>query len=193
MTKGPPWTEAETAELIRLHALMYSAREMAALLKRPSRNSILGKLHRLGLSLAVSPADAARRTSWDKERVKELRRHRRAGRTVAEIAERMGTTPSSIRSKAREIGEASAAPRGGARPRGGSPMRVVALQAPEIPRRSPGAPVPFLEAGRGACRYPLWDGRPPLTERMVCGVDTEPGWSYCRRHHGVCHHRRPGL
>jgi hypothetical protein len=194
--RPPPWTEAETAELIRLHALMYSAREMAELLKRPSRSAILGKLHRLGLSLAVSPAHAACRTSWTKEQVAELRKLKRAGRTVAEIAERLGKGSPAIRSKIRAIGEGSARRAHAAalsHARRVDRLACERRKAPSPPRYAPGAPVPFLEAGRGHCRYPLWSGRPPLAERMVCGAAAEPGWSYCRRHHAACHHRRPGL
>ncbi len=44
-----PWTEEKVSELKRLREEGYSASKMAELLCFPSRNAIIGKLHRLGL------------------------------------------------------------------------------------------------------------------------------------------------
>lgn len=76
------WTDERVEELKRLHADGGSAAQIAAMMKAPSRNAVIGKLLRLGITGEMRPAK-----KWPQQR--QARRPRRTGQhTITNIRNR---------------------------------------------------------------------------------------------------------
>lgn len=157
------WTEEQESELKQRKAAGESAREIGAALNL-SRNAVLGKIHRLGLSVRVNRrpvhrvehVGARRNGGAIKSALKARRAHER------EIAARANQSPLAnvMIARARAMGELPA-------------CEAVELSTEQICHE----PVALVDLQNRHCRWPVdVDG-----ETMFCGADKHTG-AYCEWH-----------
>lgn len=150
------WTDEQESELRQRWAAGESARQIAAATGM-SRNAILGKIHRLGLSVRVNRKPVHRVEHADKGRRRKAARAREQ-----KIAARANQSPITnvILARARAMGE------------------LPACEAVELPQETISRPpVELLDLEPHHCRWPIdQDGT-----TMFCGADKHTG-AYCARH-----------
>lgn len=160
------WSDDRIERLKALHAQGKSAKDIAADIGGVTRNAVLGKIHRLGLSRRVNRNPVHRVEHAHKGR-------RRNGGAVLEalkatharekkFAARANQTPliNIVLARARAMGELSA-------------CEAIDLPHEEITRPS----ISLLDLAPNHCRWPVeQDGK-----TKFCGADKHTG-SYCERH-----------
>ncbi len=157
------WTEEQESELKQRIAVGESAREIGAALNL-SRNAVLGKIHRLGLSNRTNRSPVHRVEHVGARRnggaIKSALKARRA--QEREIALRANQSPLTnvVLARARAMGELPA-------------CEAVELPSEQICRE----PVALLDLQHHHCRWPVdVDGM-----TMFCGADKHTG-AYCEGH-----------
>ena len=149
------WTEDRVETLTKLWAEGLSASQIANRLGGVTRNAVIGKVHRLGLSGRVTPNRASRpRISKPRQpsHPGRINTYRSAGATAL---------------KAEAIAEKSALPE--PEP---SPLREV-----EIP---PGERATILTLSEKTCRWPIGD--PSADDFHFCGRNPTANMPYCEHH-----------
>jgi GcrA cell cycle regulator len=180
------WTDTAIAELKRLWLDGYSASQCAVAMtetfREPiSRNAVIGKVYRLGISRPdeQGTGDKARSARRASARAEARRTYPARPRTPKQVA------PEAAR---------AAAPRVEVRPWDPGPA-AVAVAVPVAPPKPPALPPtrPTLFTVRDTCcRFPLWPNGPAPHPRQafVCGepVVTADGSMkpYCAEHARVC-------
>jgi len=176
---GIDWT-AERIEILRKHwgKPGWSAQRIAAEVGGGcTKNGVISKARRIGLERLESPI---RRTSPHLQ----ARVASDAGASVAELADRTGLSPKTIR-QIRQPQPASPGVRIPARVqprRTAPPARPRAPAVAAAPLQAPSGP--GIEVGaqsRYECSAPLWDDDTPIDDRRVCGAPVACG-SYCLFH-----------
>lgn len=163
MTKSFDWTDEATAGLRRLHAAGYSASQIAMEIGCPSRNAVIGKIHRLGVK-RDKPAPLVRAVRAAKPApLQEVKAKTRlhAGNIARKAASRR--SESQIAVARQGLAEAAA--------------------LDEKIQETVG--ILFLDRGLYQCAMPLpgWDAL-PVTEKRVCGRPVpadDPLGSSCAR------------
>lgn len=182
------WTDERVEKLKELWTEGMSASQIAKVLGGVTRNAVIGKVHRLGLSNRgpgageeSKPADPAPK---------------------AKAAPRSSAAPEPA-----EPAPASASDREEAAAQPPVPAQTVRRTVPVIrdatQPRAPGAPTPEEEAARATlaeiekiakridlleltertCKWPIGD--PTEEDFAFCGLDAEPGKPYCQYHVAV--------
>jgi GcrA cell cycle regulator len=150
------WTDERIETLRRLWAEGHSASQIASALGGVSRNAVIGKIHRLGLSGRVKAAKPrAARTARAEQTAPPARpaappmaaRTMAVGSTVVKVVERFEPVP---------LPPAEA--------------RVVPLHGG----------ITLLDLKPTSCRWPLGD--PAQEDFRFCGTKTAPGETYCSCH-----------
>lgn len=161
------WNDERVDALKHLWAYGLSASQIAARIGGVSRNSVIGKAHRLGLPLRGHAGNGRPRTSATPRNRKTMNKYRsnRLKNTV-----RLGT-PVTISTTATKIARTIE--------RDGIPIPTPAEA--DIPR------VSFLdlnEDGKKHCKWICLDSVTgvPQDAPMFCGEEPEPGLVYCRAH-----------
>lgn len=161
------WTDENTARLREMHAAGATMLQMTVELRAPSRSSIIGKCHRLGLT-ARTPANCVppkvkQNGEASPLRVKLAKQHIHPGLLAKKAA-----------NKARERAEPEIAPDHATV---GTFDKVATQKRPDAPG------VLFLDRRVLQCAMPLpgWDDL-PVTEKLVCGLPTVGGTSWCLHH-----------
>lgn len=151
------WTAAAIERLRRLWADGLTVREIASDLGTGSRNSVIGKVHRLGLEKRPSPLGQRLRVAPKLPRV-----------IASEAKQPIREEPDASRGEAPQ-------------PRVEADRPVAA--PPQRPAPPPG-PVTFLARAHGQCAWPL-SGKPgPLM--LVCGQPVPVGHaSWCMTHRAI--------
>lgn len=185
------WTEEVVGELKRMVIDGYSSYHIGMELGF-SRNAVLGKIHRLNLSINSSTGSAyaklrikrkppkrrqpsKKRTApsyWTDARISLLKQYVDQGLNSFEIAKKFNNekSPAAIRSRILKRLNVTQKPGRPAKPR----LRAKTPHPFFMPR------VPFAEATKHQCGYPLW-GEDKVTGD-VCGCSKEAGKPYCDHH-----------
>ncbi len=148
------WTEERVGLLKKLWADGLSASQIAAQLGQVTRNAVIGKVHRLGLSGRMKSGTSMARIA--KPRL-------RAPMRPSMQATSFGATALKVEAQA-ERGLAQLL----------EPAIVVPFPAPK------GENVTLMQLSERTCRWPLGD--PSTTDFRFCGCETGPGASYCQYH-----------
>ncbi len=168
------WTEDRVETLKKLWADGLSASQIAKQLGGVTRNAVIGKVHRLGLSGRATPSRPARRPAT-----------RPATPKTAKPAAAKTPKPAA----------ASAAPKQ-------APAVVKAAPQPSVPAPQDAQKLPsgeyatVLTLREGMCKWPIGD--PASTEFRFCGRKSGSGTAYCEAHSQVAYQphakrrRKPG-
>lgn len=146
-----------TAESIATLKEMYAAGMSAGLIGRKmslSRNSVIGKIHRLGLSREGEPTQRLPASSPPRKRPRRWGREPVINIVARIVNKRAGV----VHPKSRAVARMSAQP-------------------------SSDCAVRFLDRNVWQCAWPLWGEGVPLEAKMVCGaVVVAEDCSWCARH-----------
>jgi GcrA cell cycle regulator len=150
------WTDDRVEILSKLWAEGLSASQIATRLGGVTRNAVIGKVHRLGLSGRATPSRAnrpkQRRTREPSHPSKSTNAFRTAGATAFKAE--LNPTPAPLPEPTP------------------SPIRAV-----ELP---PGARCDILQLSDRTCRWPIGD--PGTEEFCFCGAPPKAGQPYCDHH-----------
>ncbi len=147
------WTEERVAELKKLWAEGHSASQIAKRLGNVTRNAVIGKVHRLGLSGRATPS-------------RPVKRPPRLARPKPQHV-------------ARQAGTASSAPAQSA-PQEAAPPPVIREVNVEPQRLPNGEMVTVLTVKDTMCKWPVGDPADPAFG--FCGHPTHDGAPYCTEH-----------
>lgn len=187
------WTKEAEAQLVELIKAGWSSQQIADKLGAPSRNAILGKANRLGISVGK-----ARNTNvWTPERLQILIEMAQANEGSAAIADAVNRlpgfyiTPASVRARAAvmslKIGGGQSEQRAKWRGAANTNPRAKMPESEVDDEPAPEGGVSLLDIGHGQCRWPL--GNPRDVEGFrFCGAGISAG-SYCRSHAALAYIR----
>lgn len=172
-----PWNDDLDRRLTALVAERLSGTEIGERMGK-TRNSIIGRCHRLGLKLSSR--------SEPNPHLARL--------PSPPIAPALPPEPAPRAARRRDDPWAGAprppAPEKPHRHIPGPNAPKAAPTPPPAPREAAESrPIPFLEAGRDVCAWPLWTW--PARTGFVCGAPVKLGSSYCACHHAVAWHPTP--
>ena len=159
------WTEDRVATLTKLWADGLSASQIAKQLGGVTRNAVIGKVHRLGLSGRAKPSSPARKAA--------------ARKTAASSASRASAS-SNPRPKPSRT---PSAPR--------TPRVIAKVQAPPPPPpleaklQADGSFASILTITDHMCKWPIGD--PGADNFRFCGRKTDPEEPYCLAHSRVAY------
>lgn len=149
------WTDERVETLKKLWADGLSASQIAKQLGGVTRNAVIGKVHRLGLSGRAAPSRPTRRISTPK-----LATRPRTATVPAQGSEKIksanGSTPAPVRAPAP------------------APVPVEPHVLPS------GDYATVLTLREGMCKWPVGD--PADASFRFCGHKTTPGQAYCEAH-----------
>ncbi len=155
------WTEDRVETLKKLWADGLSASQIAKQLGGVTRNAVIGKVHRLGLSGRATPSRPARRPA---PRPAQPRTPKPAAAKVAKPAAASAPTPPTPVRPAPE------------------PVLPAPVDAQKLPS---GEYATVLTLREGMCKWPIGD--PASTEFRFCGRKTAAGTAYCDAHSQVAY------
>jgi GcrA cell cycle regulator len=165
------WNDERVELLKKLWAEGRSASQIAAEIGGVSRNAVIGKVHRLGLSGRAKVPSAA--SARPREKAPAAPRERSlpaaaSARPAQPTAQEPAPRPASIGATAL------------AQPRPVEPAPVERL----VPRENVVVPiaerVTIMDLREGMCRWPIGD--PSTSEFRFCGAGTYTGATYCEHH-----------
>lgn len=154
------WTDERVAELKQLWEQGHSASQIASILGEVTRNAVIGKAHRLGLSSRPSPIKAGQPGAAPRSKKKAAPRRATARRRPA---------PATARAKP----ERPTAPR-----LSDAERRLLAVQPQPAPANYRGP----------TCQWPIGD--PGQDEFRFCGAPASQGRPYCDAHCQIAYRRR---
>jgi GcrA cell cycle regulator len=165
------WTVERTEALKEMWARGLSATEIARTLRGVTRNAVIGKLSRLGLT--------GRRTA------QQLRTNKAKARRDAKSTPYLTTEKKHFR----ETPDQKAAKR--VERRAAAEQKATAFEAIEVVELAPeqsACAVPFMKLTAHTCRWPLGDPR-DLRALRFCGDAPNGHGPYCARHHRMAYAR----
>jgi GcrA cell cycle regulator len=186
------WTDERVELLRRMWTEGQSASQIAKELGGVTRNAVIGKVHRLGLSNRVGGPDGADLPEAP-------------AKTEPARAETSAARPAA-KPEARPAAAQPAAPRAEAAPMSAA-AQPVSLRKPIIPAGQPLPPQPsaneispealasvrevekkakrisLMELTERTCKWPIGD--PATDDFWFCGLSATPGKPYCEAHVGV--------
>lgn len=171
------WTDERVAKLRELWGSGKSASEIAEMLGGVSRNAVIGKAHRLGLSGRPSP----------------IRKKEEGAAPVAAStrpsapAASPGRTASAPARAAAASAAAPASRTADPRPRSTVAPTQAAAPAPRpgVEEESAGSGATILNLTERMCRWPIGDPKQPGFR--FCGRSAAPGVPYCAEHASVAY------
>ncbi|GLK81704.1 GcrA family cell cycle regulator [Methylopila turkensis] len=171
------WTDERVELLKKLWADGLSASQIAAELGGVTRNAVIGKVHRLGLSGRAKSAPSA---------APRLRKPAASPshRVSAPIAATAARAPQSATYATRGATALAAAPVMEARTIAAPAPRVVPVQLVET-QPIVCENVTIMELRENMCRWPLGD--PSQPDFRFCGGRCTPGQAYCAHHASIAY------
>lgn len=167
------WTEDRVATLTKLWGDGLSASQIAKQLGGVTRNAVIGKVHRLGLSGRAKPSKPKKTQTTARRPAKPKSAPRTAATTQKSNA---AATANSIRSTA--IASATAKAKREPQP--------ASLDAPlEAKALKDGSYATILTLTDHMCKWPIGD--PTSDEFRFCGRKTDPDEPYCTAHSMVAY------
>lgn len=191
------WTDEAIATLRRLLRAGETYSDIAAAIGGVSRNAVIGKASRLGLSGAARraprgsvgrPVEGARAEPngalWTDAEVETLRTLA-FRKTAGEIAVALGRSAGSVRAKAASLGlvlrPGERRPPGTGGRKVSAPAPLVAPSSPPPIEAAPAVAVRFMDRRAFQCAA-IVDAGVPILERMVCGRTVSGLTAWCAEH-----------
>jgi hypothetical protein len=169
---GTRWSEDEDAELKSLAAKGYSASQIGRKMKR-SRNSVIGRIHRISAPRTEGVALHTRR--WSPEQLQAASAMRAAGMAAGAIAEKFGTTRDAVDALFKRYKVSAPIRTKVSAPKLLSAALVEHPVMPSYTQPRDWPPLTLVERGQ-RCAYPV-SGHGADT--LFCGGVTDEGQTYC--------------
>ena len=157
------WTDERVELLKKLWGEGLSASQVAAELGGVTRNAVIGKVHRLGLSGRAKTTSTAQRARRSRPA------NPRPSRTSSNAAPTMGATAL----------KADAKPQAAPQPKAQTKPEEDAVVVPISKRAS------ILTLTENTCKWPIGD--PGDGDFHFCGHKSEPGAPYCKYHADIAY------
>ena len=167
------WTDERVELLKKLWGDGQSASQIAKELGGVTRNAVIGKVHRLGLS---NRATAAAKT--EAQAKSDTKPQTTARRKAEPVAKEPDTKPSSSLSRRQIIPAGQPLP---PQPSANEISPEALAKVSEIEKKA--KKITLLELTERTCKWPVGD--PATPDFWFCGLPTQSGKPYCEAHVGV--------
>ncbi len=171
------WTEQRIEMLRKLWGQGQTASQIATLLGGVTRNAVIGKAHRLGLTGRPSPIKREG-TEAAAPRRKPAAQRRQQPAVAAMPAPRHAVAQTPATTVPTEPRYSAPAPE----------MTETRIEPVVAQTKAPSAPRVAAQAGSKSCSWPVGDPKQPGFH--FCGDAAEAGRPYCAHHCGIAYHRK---
>ena len=177
------WTDDRVEILKKLWGEGQSASQIAKELGGVTRNAVIGKVHRLGLSNRATSSSSSKSDTKSKTSVKSMSDTKRVSNKTSASKVTSANSPSEPRSNVTSL-RRQIIPAGQPRPPQPSAHEIspeALARVSEIEKKA--KRISLLELTERTCKWPVGD--PATEEFWFCGLPSQAGKPYCEAHVGV--------
>ena len=177
------WTDDRVEILKKLWVEGQSASQIAKELGGVTRNAVIGKVHRLGLSNRATSSSSSKSDTKSKTSVKSMSDTKRVSNKTSASKVASANSPSEPRSNVTSL-RRQIIPAGQPLPPQPSANEIspeALARVGEIEKKA--KKISLLELTERTCKWPVGD--PATEEFWFCGLPSQAGKPYCEAHVGV--------
>ena len=177
------WTDDRVEVLKKLWVEGQSASQIAKELGGVTRNAVIGKVHRLGLSNRATSSSSSKSDTKSKTSVKSMSDRKRVSNKTSTSKVTSANSPSEPRSNVTSL-RRQIIPAGQPLPPQPSANEIspeALARVSEIEKKA--KRISLLELTERTCKWPVGD--PATEEFWFCGLPSQAGKPYCEAHVGV--------
>ena len=177
------WTDDRVEILKKLWVEGQSASQIAKELGGVTRNAVIGKVHRLGLSNRATSSSSSKSDTISKTSVKSMSDTKRVSNKTSASKVTSANSPSEPRSNVTSL-RRQIIPAGQPLPPQPSANEIspeALARVSEIEKKA--KKISLLELTERTCKWPVGD--PATEEFWFCGLPSQAGKPYCEAHVGV--------
>ena len=177
------WTDDRVEILKKLWVEGQSASQIAKELGGVTRNAVIGKVHRLGLSNRATSSSSSKSETKSKTSVKSMSDPKRVSNKTSTSKVTSANSPSEPRSNVTSL-RRQIIPAGQPLPPQPSANEIspeALARVSEIEKKA--KKISLLELTERTCKWPVGD--PATEEFWFCGLPSQAGKPYCEAHVGV--------
>tara|TARA_Y100000385_G_scaffold151323_1_gene156892 strand:- start:1388 stop:1972 length:585 start_codon:yes stop_codon:yes gene_type:complete len=177
------WTDDRVEVLKKLWVEGQSASQIAKELGGVTRNAVIGKVHRLGLSNRATSSSSSKSDTKSKTSVKSMSDPKRVSNKTSTSKVTSANSPSEPRSNVTSL-RRQIIPAGQPLPPQPSANEIspeALARVSEIEKKA--KKISLLELTERTCKWPVGD--PATEEFWFCGLPSQAGKPYCEAHVGV--------
>lgn len=177
------WTDDRVEILKKLWVEGQSASQIAKELGGVTRNAVIGKVHRLGLSNRATSSSSSKSDTKSKTAVKSISDTKRVSSKTSASKVTSANSPSEPRSNVTSL-RRQIIPAGQPLPPQPSANEIspeALARVNEIEKKA--KKISLLELTERTCKWPVGD--PATEEFWFCGLPSQAGKPYCEAHVGV--------
>jgi GcrA cell cycle regulator len=177
------WTDDRVEILKKLWVEGQSASQIAKELGGVTRNAVIGKVHRLGLSNRATSSSSSKSDAKSKTSVKSMSDTKRVSNKTSASKVTSANSPSEPRSNVTSL-RRQIIPAGQPLPPQPSANEIspeALARVSEIEKKA--KKISLLELTERTCKWPVGD--PATEEFWFCGLPSQAGKPYCEAHVGV--------
>ena len=177
------WTDDRVEILKKLWVEGQSASQIAKELGGVTRNAVIGKVHRLGLSNRATSSSSSKSDTKSKTSVKSMSDRKRVSNKTSTSKVTSANSPSEPRSNVTSL-RRQIIPAGQPLPPQPSANEIspeALARVSEIEKKA--KRISLLELTERTCKWPVGD--PATEEFWFCGLPSQAGKPYCEAHVGV--------
>ena len=177
------WTDDRVEVLKKLWVEGQSASQIAKELGGVTRNAVIGKVHRLGLSNRATSSSSSKSDTKSKTSVKSVSDTKRVSNKTSTSKVTSANSPSEPRSNVTSL-RRQIIPAGQPLPPQPSANEIspeALARVSEIEKKA--KRISLLELTERTCKWPVGD--PATEEFWFCGLPSQAGKPYCEAHVGV--------
>ena len=177
------WTDDRVEILKKLWVEGQSASQIAKELGGVTRNAVIGKVHRLGLSNRATSSSSSKSDTKSKTSVKSMSDTKRVSNKTSTSKVTSANSPSEPRSNVTSL-RRQIIPAGQPLPPQPSANEIspeALARVSEIEKKA--KKISLLELTERTCKWPVGD--PATEEFWFCGLPSQAGKPYCEAHVGV--------
>ena len=177
------WTDDRVEILKKLWTEGQSASQIAKELGGVTRNAVIGKVHRLGLSNRATSSSSSKSDTKSKTSVKSMSDTKRVSNKTSASKVTSANSPSEPRSNVTSL-RRQIIPAGQPLPPQPSANEIspeALARVSEIEKKA--KKISLLELTERTCKWPVGD--PATEEFWFCGLPSQAGKPYCEAHVGV--------